>query len=61
MSIYIKGMEMPQTCNECRFAIDNYCYAVVRYKHLSGGGRANWCPLVEIPPHGLLIDDEVKE
>lgn len=60
--IYIKGMEMPQTCNECRFAIDNYCYAVVRYKHLSGGGRANWCPLVEIPPHGRLGDlDELHK
>lgn len=55
MGVYI-NMEMPRNCNECRFAIENYCYAVLKYKHLRGGERKNWCPLIEVPPHGDLID-----
>lgn len=61
MGVYI-NMEMPRNCNECRFAIENYCYAVVKYKHLRGGERKNWCPLIEVPPHGDLIDrDKLRE
>lgn len=60
MSVYIKGMEMPKYCGECRFCLDDsriangYCM----YFH----SRANLyelrkdCPLVSVPPHGRLID-----
>ena len=54
MSILIRGMEMPRVCAEC--FMDPPCS-----KALSGDIRV-WeerlpdCPLVEIPPHGDLVD-----
>ena len=54
MSVLIRGMEMPRVCAEC--FMDPPCS-----KALSGDIRA-WeerlpdCPLVEIPPHGDLVD-----
>ena len=64
MSILIKGMEMPKNCWLCPLS-DLYekpremlmCKIlkeeVLRYKIDSN------CPLVEIPPHGRLIDADV--
>lgn len=47
MSVLIRGIEMPKTCDECFLPL-RYCdYAMKR------GGK---CPLIEIPPHGDLID-----
>ena len=60
MSILIKGMEMPKDCNKCPMTVDGYCRIIgypngdaiiKRYKPL-------WCPLVEVPKHGRLIDAE---
>ena len=53
MSVLVRGMNMPKTCNECRFAYRGACIANI--------GREvkvdQICPLVEIPtPHGRLID-----
>ena len=59
MSILIKGMEMPISCNECRFAVDGWCYAYPKQANgdaLNRRVRTNWCPLIELPPHGRLID-----
>ena len=59
MSILIKGMEMPKSCNECRFAVDGWCYAYPKQANgdaLNRRVRTNWCPLIEIQPHGRLID-----
>lgn len=66
MSILIKGMEMPENCGECRFA--GVC-GVHKYEEWPdiesiilndvigvGGTRDEDCPLVEVPPHGRLID-----
>ena len=63
MSILIKGMEMPLNCAMCKMwsiceclndfdDFESICYAVedgdlVRDKN---------CPLIELPPHGRLID-----
>ena len=58
MSILIKDMEMPKSCNECILSIEQAC-------GLSGNivpnywarlDRPPWCELVELPPHGDLID-----
>ncbi|MDC9367129.1 hypothetical protein [Clostridioides difficile] len=72
MSVLIKGMEMPKNCKECMFAdmddvdfdYELYCTANKKYADLDmydlpiGGG----CPLIEVPPHGRLIDaDEFKD
>ena len=66
MSILIKDMEMPETCDECEF----HCYhsygeyvcvaAPLIYPfNLANckGRRKTFCPLIEVPaPHGRLID-----
>ena len=62
MSVLIRGMEMPQNCDKCRFqsALRLYCDAMP-YNFCGNTDdieRPNWCPLVEIPtPHGNLKDE----
>lgn len=69
MSILIKGMEMPPDCEKCPFFDyeEGFCFASgikgksgwYEYVLRLGGikdGRHDDCPLVEIPPHGRLID-----
>lgn len=67
MGVYIKGMEMPKNCGECRlstmyglpFAVDGWCIAMSQTEpnsELLAGTRPSWCPLIELPPHGRLID-----
>lgn len=58
MSILIKGMEMPKDCNKCPMTVDGYC-RIIGYPNgdaLNKRYKPLWCPLVEIPPHGRLID-----
>lgn len=63
MSILIKGMEMPTSCQECPLKhrgfngseTVHYCYAIC--KEVSDDGEIDAdCPLVPVPPHGRLID-----
>jgi hypothetical protein len=64
MSILIKGMEMPETCRDCRFstviAFDKrpLCDALVEYMSYGEweAKRLDNCPLIPAPPHGRLID-----
>ena len=66
MGIYIKGMEMPKSCDECRIMMfedtncvpELYCGCPIVFKaHPQGAGnRPDYCPLIELPPHGRLID-----
>ena len=54
MGVYIKGMEMPQSCSGCRFWTITSCIA-------SYQGEKS-CPLIEVPePHGRLGDLDVLE
>ena len=66
MGIYIKDMNMPTSC-PCELigdGYDVYCSfagGVPRYikeydECCQNGTRPSWCPLVEIPPHGDLIE-----
>lgn len=74
MSVLIKGMKMPKTCEECDFCHWSNLHQTGRcdrcddepvcadfgtdYKR----ARARFCPLVEVPtPHGRLIDERVAE
>ena len=72
MSVIVKGMEMPLECRKC-FAMDygtmtgeTYCKVngktlAESYRPIGFDGRPDWCPLVELKPHGRLIDaDELK-
>ena len=53
MSVLIKGLKMPEKCNECWFCVDGeYCEAINEYFH----EKPKSCPLVELPDHGDLID-----
>ena len=62
--IYIKGMEMPKSCNECRFFVDAWCYALEvddwrnAYNKPQEGKRLDGCPLIHVPDHGRLIDGD---
>ena len=48
MSILIKGMDMPKSCEECKFEsaqyVNNYC----RRAYCSLGADYEHCPLIEI-------------
>ena len=62
MSILIKGMEMPKNCRTCPRLFDGHSY---RWCNITGeslgieetdNGRDEYCPLIELPPHGRLGD-----
>lgn len=68
MSILIKGMEMPKTCEECTFGYEEdvawmACIpqgVSVRKESVQGICDPH-CPIVEVPaPHGDLIDIDSK-
>lgn len=62
-SVLIRGMEMPQNCDKCRFqsALRLYCDAMP-YNFCGNTDdieRPDWCPLVEVKtPHSELIDKD---
>lgn len=69
MSILIKGMGMPKNCIYCPMSHWNKldeitgCEIVIGKKYVDKSDtgfwqedRPQWCPLVEIPKHGRLID-----
>lgn len=75
MGMYIKGMEMPESCDMCAFSsyiaegddheefwyciLDNWNQSITPIpltKETVSNGRSMDCPLVELPPHGDLID-----
>lgn len=66
MSVLAKGWKMPRDCIVCPFGW-NGCNHQHDYVYM--GERPDDCPLVEIPPHGRLIDadalpdrfDEVRD
>lgn len=74
MSILIKGMGMPKNCIYCPMSHWNKldeitgCEIVIGKKYVDKSDtgfwqedRPKWCPLVEIPKHGRLIDaDKLK-
>ena len=60
MSVLIKGMEIPTSCEKCPFERE----ILSRYVCAISGKVRNWgletrlsdCPLVHVPPHGRGID-----
>lgn len=53
MSVLIRGMKMPESCSQCNFCQGFECLALKRTFNLISKEE---CPLVEVPPHGRLID-----
>ena len=61
MSVLIKGMEMPQSCAGCPLSEEEFVQCKITRKRFlkavdAVSRRHPYCPLVEIPPHGRLID-----
>ena len=63
MSVIVKNMEMPKNCQECPFihsswGFDFYCGLAKDYQDFAftNSHRMPSCPLIELPPHGRLID-----
>ena len=57
MGVYVKGMEMPESCRECPFTYwdgvtgERWCDRII-----APCNKVD-CPLVEVPtPHGRLVD-----
>lgn len=48
MDIKIKGMEMPESCFDCRFRQDGYCFAKEQQDNRpewEQDKKPDWCPL----------------
>ena len=64
MAIYIEGMEMPKRCEDCLLCneyetvamIACGCLVNMRTRELGCVTRPDWCPIMEVPDHGRLID-----
>lgn len=52
MSVLIKNATMPTCCDDCN--LESYCNLWTRCRNEEE--RHPDCPLVEIPPHGDLVD-----
>ena len=73
MSVLIKGMEMPKTCEYCDLCTsDGDCIATggdslwdvlpEGAEYFPAGWKYEGCPLVEVPaPHGRLIDADALD
>lgn len=56
MSVLIKGMKMPKTCIMCWFSPICPVWVKAVSRHKGYDNRLPDCPLVEVLPHGRLID-----
>lgn len=61
--ILIKNMEMPARCELCQFSGISgksceliSCTFTGKHRYFNDGQYMDDCPLVELPPHGRLID-----
>ena len=64
MSILIKGAKMPETCEECPVVtVCGECHyeLVLEGEDFVPIYVKDSCPLVEVPPHGRLIDADKLE
>lgn len=60
MSVYIRGMEMPESCEDCIFFTSkpvSRCTLIGNIISSFDDDRLSDCPMVEVTtPHGRLID-----
>jgi len=54
MSVLIKGMQMPTSCNVCMFDVYGLC--LINKNIEAEDELTHSCPLVPVPKHGRLID-----
>lgn len=58
MGVYIRGMEMPSSCWECHFGHGDTGVCVVDFRNHGDWNEPQDCPLIPVPPHGRLIDED---
>lgn len=62
MSVLIRGMDMPKTCEGCHLQHSEYLECKITgentwdWENAEAKYKSVNCPLVELPPHGRLID-----
>ena len=62
MGVYVKGMEMPKYCERCPMYSEDFWKCDAKNREFKDDycpwvdDRPDWCPLIEVPPHGDLID-----
>lgn len=59
MSVYIPGMEMPTSCDDCCVFVEDICPLSTWDEVLAQSRKGKpheKCPLVPVPEHGRLID-----
>ena len=64
MGVYIKGMEMPTSCGDCKAFVcyrqwagdRGDCFCGITKSDCKAGAQNADCPLVPVPPHGRLIE-----
>ena len=61
MSVLIKGMEMPKNCIDCAFGWNGWCHRINSRAFVEVDMRRHDCPLIEVPPHGRLIDADALD
>ena len=54
MGVYIRNIEMPKSCWDCFACHDGWC--IINQKIEGHRTVTHSCPLIEIQPHGRLID-----
>lgn len=57
--VYINGVRKPYGCSFCPWCQTLYCFCKAANKNISVldmNKGPDWCPLVEVPDHGDLID-----
>ena len=70
MSVLIRGMEMPHSCNDCDFNREAWCVVRMQvndfsndvYEYSETYTKPDWCPLRDVPtPHSRLVDADALE
>lgn len=59
MGVYIKGMDMPESCHQCVAGYGGFCFVCPAEEDgiCPDHGRPEWCPLIGLPAqHGRLGD-----
>lgn len=56
MSILIKGAKMPNNCCSCQLSSHDMCLLCGKDADDWLESRPEYCPLIELPDHGDLID-----
>ena len=58
MSVLVKGAMIPYNCHGCFACYSGLCFVapLESYMNCPHDGKPDWCPLIEVPEHGDLID-----